>query len=476
MSLITRIGAAVDKAFGSVPATNVASWLYGATTGLTPHEPFAGAWQRNMDQVRAAGPNILAFTAIYACINVISSDIARLPLRVLQVNPRGGRFVAKNHYAMRVLRKPNPFQTSLQFLQQYYVSKLTHGNTYVYLVRDGSNRITEMYVLDPRSVQPLITDDGGVYYQLGREPLMAIANPIVLRSSDIMHDRCLGLFHPLIGVSPLFAAAMSAMTGSRIMMNSETFFANMSRSSGVLTAPGKLDPAIAKRMQAEWDSNYSGKGLGKVAVLSNGLKYEPMTINAADAELVNQLRWVVEDCARAYRVPTFKLSTSEKSNYRNSEQMARDYFQNCLSYHIEGQEQVYAAAFGLDTETSIEFDMAPLFRMETDVRYSSHQIALNAGFKSINEVRNEEDLPPVPGGDEPRVQAQYIPLSKATGDGVHIPGQPTPAPAPAPAEDDDESDEPTEETPAEDGAGGKSIGLDLRQMVLEFTDRLASEV
>lgn len=463
MALLERIGSAVVRAFGSVPATNVASWLYGATTGTGPHEPFAGAWQRNLDQSRSAGPNILAFTAIYACINVISSDIARMPLRVMKVNPKGGRKVSTQHYAASVIRKPNDFQTSLQFLQQYYVSKLTHGNTYVYLQRDGSDRISSMYVMDPRSVQPLIADDGSIFYQVCREPLLDIQEPLVLRARDVIHDRCMGLFHPLVGVSPLFAAAMSAMTGSRILMNSDSFFANMSRSSGVLMAPGKMEPNIAKRMQTEWDSNYGGRGLGKVAVLTNGLKYEPMTITAADAELVNQLRWVVEDCARAYRVPTFKLSTSEKSNYRNSEQMARDYFQNCLSYHIEGQEQCFAAAFNLDIDTSIEFDLSPLFRMETDVRYAAHQTALNAGFKSINEVRDEEDLGPVEGGDEPRVQAQYLPLSKATGEGVHVPGQPAPAPTPAPAP-----------APADDPAGDADKGFDLEQIAFDFAERLTA--
>lgn len=453
----------LEKAgYGMVPGSGLSSWLYGAGTGL-PHEPFAGAWQRNLDSAKSAGPNILAFTAVYACINIISSDIARMPVRVLRQKPeRKGREEFRNHPAWRVMRRPNDFQTSLQFIQQYMTSKLITGNTYVFLARDNRGVINAMYVLDPREVTALITEDGSIYYRLNMNPLAGLPDGITVPASEIIHDRMSTMWHPLVGVSPLFSAGVSAMAGARMLGSTESFFANMSRASGVLTSPGKIEKALAQRMQDEWEKNYSKGGIGKTAVLSNGLKFEPMTINAVDSAIVDQLRWTVEDVARAYRVPGFKLGDLTKVSYRNSEQMARDYYQGCLSYHIESYEECMNRAFGLPDDIEIEFDLSGLFRMETDTRYAAHKTALTAGFKSINEVRYEEDLPPVEGGDEPRVQAQYIPLSLANGEGVNIPGA-TPAPAPPAPE------------PTPDATSGKGLSEDdMEDIVGMFMERIKS--
>lgn len=410
-----------EKGYGT-PASGSGNWLGNTTHGNGPHEPFAGAWQRNLDGVRGAGPNILAFSGVYSCINIISSDICRLPQQILQAGAKGNREKHVNHPAWKLLQQPNPFQTGFQFLQHYMVSKLTHGNTYVILFRDARGVVNEMYVLDPHSVMPLVAEDGSVFYRLGQDKLNTVFQPMTVDANTIAHDRCMPLFHPLIGTSPLYAGGMSAMTGARVLMNSEAFFANMSRSSGVLTSPGKIEKEVGKRLQAEWEQNYGKGGIGRTAVLSNGLKYEAMTINAADAELVNQLRWTIEDVARCYRVPSYKVSDQSRTTFKNSEQMSRDYYQGCLAYHIESYKSVMNKALGLAPGITVELDTDQLFAMETDMRYSAYGTALAAGFMSINEVRQKEDLPPVKGGEEPRVQAQYLPLSLATGVGVNIPG------------------------------------------------------
>lgn len=484
MSLTGRLKAfavsAVQRAGGlmSVPGSGVAQWLYGGSTGL-PHEPFAGAWQRNLDSVGAAGPNILAHSGVYSCVSVISSDIARMPVRILKERKAGGYEEFDKHPYSRLFEVPNGFQNSLQFIQQYLTSKLIHGNTYVLLMRDLRGVVSEMYVLDPTRVTPLIATDGSIFYQLAMNELAGLSGPATVPSRNIVHDRMATFWHPLVGVSPLFAAGVSAMTGARILMNSEKFFANMSRAGGLITGPGKIDPAVAKRLQNEWEENYGPRGLGRTAVLSNGLDFKPLTINAVDAELVNQLRWTIEDVARVYRVPLYKLADQTKMNYRNGEQMARDYFQGCLSYHIEAFEQCMERSLELGSGIEVEFDLRPMFRMETDTRYDTYQKALNAGFMSINEVRAEEDLPPVKGGEEPRVQVQYVPLSLATGIGVSNPAAPAPAdttPAPAPADTPD-TPAPVSTTPEEAAASDKvQPGLfdddDLQTLTRAFIRRV----
>jgi hypothetical protein len=132
--------------------------------------------------------------------------------------------------------------------------------------------------------------------------------------------------------------------------------------------------------------------------------------------------------ARVFRVPTFMLGDVSKVTYRNSEQLARAYLTGCLAWHIESIEKRFERAFQFPITYEIKFDLTQLLRTEIDVRYTAYQASLNAGWQSINEVRAQEGLEPVPGGEEPRVQMQYVPLSAANA--------PPPAadPAPGPAD------------------------------------------
>ncbi len=444
VQLVKRTRPSIFKSLLIPTVQSFFSSLWGGV-GLGPRETFPGEWQTSSRAATGGSmrKSPLAHSAVYTCINVIASDVAKLTLRVMRPRENdkyGGREVHTHHPLMKVLSKPNHYQTSLQFFQHYLASKLWTGNAYVLLFRDGRGVPESMHVMDPTTVTPAITEDGSLWYMVKADRLNKLPEDTYIPARDIIHDRAVTLFHPLIGVSPLYAAAVSASIGNNISANSEAFFQNMSRASGTLTAPAEIPPATAERLKKEWENNYAGLGFGKVAVLGAGIEWKPLNMTAVDAQLIEQLRFTVEDIGRVYRVPSFMLGET-KLTYRNSEQLTRMYFQGCLSYHIEALEQCFNAKFEMSGGSKVEFDLSPLFRMETDLRYDTHQKALTVGIKSINEVRAEEDLPPVDGGDEPRLQMQYVPLSMANVAQQNAPAPNSPAqPASSEKPEDDEND------------------------------------
>ena len=131
---------------------------------------------------------------------------------------------------------------------------------------------------------------------------------------------------------------------------------------------------------------------------------------------------------------------------RNSEQLARAYLTGCLSYHIEALEERFERAFEFPADYEIKFDLSALLRTEIDVRYTAYTQSLNAGWQTINEVRANEGLEPVDGGDEPHLQMQYVPLSKINDPPAPAPnpllpaGTPKPGEEPPPAPDDSDPD------------------------------------
>src|SRR5260221_1967031 len=373
-------------------------------------EAWGGAFQQNIavDAPRA----ILAFSAVFACVTLIASDIAKLGVK-LMVEDAGGIHteIEGNSPFAAVLTQPNRFQTWFKFIEQWIVSKLLYGNAYILKERDQRGIVVALYVLDSQRVTPLVADDGGIYFQLSKDYLAGLDEPITIPAKEIIHDMMVSLWHPLVGVSPIYACGMSATMGNRIQANSTRFFQNMSRPSGMLTAPGTINDETANRLKAQFEENFSGPNIGRIAVAGDSLKYESFgAVSALDAQLIEQLKWTVEDVARCFHVPTWKIG--DKEPVRTSvESLNQTYYSDCLQALIESAEALLDRGLGLPQNYHVEFDLEGLMRMDTAARYTAKGLAVKGGWLAPNEARAGEDLQPVKGGESPYLQQQNFSLA-----------------------------------------------------------------
>jgi phage portal protein BeeE len=108
-------------------------------------ESFAGAWQSG---VTVNYDSVLSHSAVYACATLIASDIAKLRVKLVEKTPSGIWEEVENPAYSPVLRKPNEFQTRIQFWECWMLSKLLRGNTYVLKQRNGNGNVIALYVLD----------------------------------------------------------------------------------------------------------------------------------------------------------------------------------------------------------------------------------------------------------------------------------------------------------------------------------------
>lgn len=399
-------------------------------------EPFAGAWQKGLET--DSPRTLLSFSAIYACVSIISSDIGKLRIKLQQLTEQGVWKETTSPAFSPVLRKPNGYQTRIRFTEYWTISKLLSGNAYAFKERDDRRVVRALHLLDPSRVTPLVAEDGGVYYQLNADRLAGIAQQIVVPASEVIHDRMNCLWHPLVGVSPLYACATTGTVGNRIQTNSSKFFENMSRPSGMLTAPGSISNETADRLKRYWEENFSGENIGRLAVAGDGLKYESMTIPAQEAQLVEQLKWSVEDVARVFKVPLYKLG-GQAPTYNNVEALNQAYYTDCLQSLIESMEACLDEGLSLPDRYGVEFDLSGLLRMDTAARYEAHGKAIGAGWMAPNEARAAENLPPVEGGNSPMLQQQNWSLEQLARRDI-VADKPDVAPPPA-AVPDDSADE-----------------------------------
>ncbi len=403
-SLLPTIFRQKDAALSGAGYAGTGGWF-----GII-RESFSGAFQRVVEV--DAPKNILAFSAVFASVTMIANDIAKLWIKLVEEDVNTGicTEIRKGSNAfLPILIRPNNYQTLVKFITQWIVSKLLYGNAYVLKERDKRGVVVAMYILDPQKVTPLITEDGGIYFRLAADYLAQIDYEITVPGSEVIHDPMCVLWHPLIGVSPIFACATSATMGNKIQGNSTKFFLNMSRPSGSLTAPGTITPETAARIKKDWEDNFSGLNLGRLAVLGDGLKYEAMTIPAQDSQLIEQLKWTVEDVARCFHIPFFKLGGAIPAGV-SIEQLNLMYYNDCLQSLIESFESALNEGLSLPKNYYTEFDLRGLLRMDTSARYESLNKAIAGGWMAPNEARASENMLPVKGGDSPMIQQQNYSL------------------------------------------------------------------
>ena len=374
-------------------------------------EPFAGAWQRNLEQTTET---ILTYHAVYACVTLISCDIAKLRLRLVERDPDGIWTETESAAFSPVLRKPNHFQNRIKFYEQWIVSKLLHGNTYVLKERDGRKIVTALYVLDPLRTKAMVTPSGDVYYQLSQDNLSGVPDQVIVPASEIIHDVMVPLYHPLCGVSPLTACGLAAVQGLNIQKNSAKFFQNGAQPSGILTAPGNISDDDAKRFKEDWEKNYTGDNSGRVAVLGGGLDYKAMSVNAVDADLINQLKLTAEIACSALHVPAYMVGVGPPPSYNNIEALNQQYYSQCLQTLIESIELLLDEGLGLtekiDGKTyGTEFDLDDLLRMDTATQIKTMGEAVK-GILSTDEARKKLGYGRTPGGSAVLTQQQNYSL------------------------------------------------------------------
>lgn len=414
-----------QKALNAVDNRGWLSWLI--------REPYQGAWQRNEE---LSEDQSLAFHAVFACHTLICSDIAKLRLRLVALKDNVWQETTNPAYSP-VLRKPNNFQNIVQFVANWVNSKLARGNAYILKRRDGRGVVTALYVLNPDRVTPLVSDDGQVFYQLNVDNLADLKEGIIVPAREIIHDRFNCLFHPLVGISPLYSSALAATHGINIQRAGTRLAANGVRPSGIILYPNRIPPEEATRIKDTWETKYAGaEGASKIAVLGDGAKFEALTMSSEEAQLIEQLKYTAEVVCSTYHVPPYKIGLRDPT-FNNVQALNVEYFSECLQIHLREMEACLDEGLGMDGVTiGVEFDKDDLLWMDSLAQMEVLEKGRN--YLTPNEGRQRLSLPKTAGGDVVLRQQQDFSLEAlAKRDAKEDPfGKEAPTP-PAPANDDE---------------------------------------
>jgi len=400
----------------------------------------AGAWQADDTPINT--DKVLANWAVYSCLTLIAQDLGKMRLKLVELGADGIWREVRSAAFSPVLKKPNRYQTRQKFIEAWALSKLgPAGNTYVLKERDRRGIVVAMHVLDPWATTPLIAPDGSVFYRIGQDFLATVTDEMIaVPASEIIHDRASCLFHPLVGVSPIFASGLAAQQGNSIQSNSDQFFKQKSMPGGIITAPSEISEVMAERIKREWNSRYSGDNAGKTAVLGDGMKYEPFGATARDSQLTEQLQITAKMVCSTYHVPPFKIGLESLPAGQKASDMNIIYYSDCVQTLIEAIEALLDDGLGLELSGKAygtEFEVDDLLRMDTGSMVESLNSAVAGGWMAPNEARFVRNLEAAKGGESPMMQQQNWRLEQLAEREAPV-DRPAVAAPPAPPDDDAE--------------------------------------
>ena len=368
-------------------------------------------YQLGRDAPGAVAPE-LTFPAVFRAIDMISNDIARMPMRHWRWED-GRRSEVEDSWECGRLDKPNEYQTGFDLMKGLVSAQLLRGNGYLYALRNRRWQVDTLHGLFPDYVSVYRTGPD-YFYQVSANELAEIDTARMVPARAMFHHRMAHFNDPLIGVTPMIAAAVSSQAGLAILRQSMRFFQRMARPSGLLQTAKALDRGKAEQIKERFQRIFAGEeGAGDVAVLEEGLQWQALTMTAVDSDLINQLRYTVEDVARVYGVPLFMLGDLTKATYSSAEQLAQLYLNQCLSAHMKALEWRFSQFFGMNVRREfLAFDTDELLRAELRTRIEALSRGVQGGILTPNEARRVDGRDPVEGGDQIFMQQQMVPVAQ----------------------------------------------------------------
>ena len=393
----------------------------GPRAEATPPGPDADFWYRDLAGYVGAGGNMvtadsaLRSSAVFACVKVISEDVASLPMILYRRLAAGrGRDRADDLPLSRTLRlEPNRLQSSMEWREMCEGHLLLRGNAINVIVPDARGFVGELIPLNPDRVDITVLPNRVRVYTYRPADGSREVNYL---DSEIFHVPGMS-FDGVKGLSPITYARETIAASLAAQRSQTALYDQGLKAPGVLQHAGKLSDDAYKRVRETFaEANLGVANFHKPILLEEGMTWQTLGMTSEDAQFIETYKHTLEDIARYFRMKPHKIGILDHATFSNIEQENISYVIDTLRPWLVRWEMRASIDLIYDDRLFVEFLVDALLRGDIQSRYTAFQIARQNGTLSANEWRERENQNPIDGGD-----VQWRPLNMANAD------DPTPA-------------------------------------------------
>jgi len=353
----------------------------------------------------------LNIATVYACIDVKSKAIAKLPIQVFKTTASGRERDKAHKVAYLLETRPNPFMTPFVFKQTISVHQNLWGTAYVYIESDRRG-IQNLWLLSPENTQPYQDLVTGLFTYI----TTLRGQTMRLQESEIIRLPYLSL-DGISGKSPIQVAreTLGVMQATGKFIGG--FYKNGTSTKGIITTPAALGSTAKDALRNEWQkANGGADNAGGVAVVDAGMTYQSIAMPLADAEFIATQKFNVGEIAKIFDVPPHKIGELSNATFSNIEQQNMDFIGDSIQPSLVGWEEEFNHKLFLQTPNDMgryaKFDLDSVLRGDSAARATYYQTMTGIGAYNINEVREKEDMDGIGAeGDKYRVDLNHVSAS-----------------------------------------------------------------
>ena len=356
--------------------------------------------------------------AVSACVQTIAGAIASMPANIFLRSKDGDLTRQYDHPMWWMLNEEFSGRwTAAAGWWFMAASKMLHGDAFAEILRDAAGRVIGLVPIHPLRVH-VLTDPDGLRLIYRVLPDMTIMNPSdtarairIINADDMLHVAGFG-FNGLRGLSML---QFSLRTAGNLAVNSQTFaaqvFKNSARPEYALKTDGTLTDEQFNRLTEMMDGMRGPDNAGKQMILEGGLDLAPLTMPMGDLQLLETMKFSVQQVCQAFNVPPFMIGFTEKTSSWGSgvAEMGAGFVRYTLRDHLTSFHNEMNRKLFPRSSYQIEFDTMELERGDTTAMFTAIRIGLGrAGepaFISREEARQMARLPRQMQGADPTIPA-----------------------------------------------------------------------
>lgn len=382
-----------------------------------------GLWEESATAM--SRDNAMKISTVNRCVEVLSTSMAVLPTYMTNENTH--ERIHRHRLGDIFWNRPNEAMTQYDFDRLQMSNEVLRGNAYAWIVRDpATGRSRERIPLSPDLVTVMQERDGTIWYSYA-DP---VSGDLYRIDADDMEHLKGHSADGITGVGVLKRAAMTLETSMAAEKFERGMYLNGGRPSGVLTtesdlsnksvpikdAQGNVTGYIPGKdhIRNEWEKLHRGPDNAmRLAVLDNGLKYQPISMSGSDLQFVENKDVRVADLCRFFGVP-LHLVYAGKQSYASNEQNGIEYVNYTLLGYVRQWEQEMSFKHLFPGERAkgerIKRELKTFLQGDTAAQANWLRTMRELGAYNADEVRALDDRPRIPGGDAYTVGPNYTPI------------------------------------------------------------------
>lgn len=343
----------------------------------------------------------LGVPSIFAAVNFLSGTLAGLPLNVYRKSGNK-RTKVTNGVANILHGAVNDGMSSFEWRKYIFDQVFTGGRAVTYIERAANGQVSNLYPLDPTHVRVEFANGRKIYraYNKTYEASEVIDIPFMLKANG------LDLRGPIAQNKDVIGMAIAATK----------YGAKAFQSGGI--PPAVLQGPFQSGAAAVRASDDVANTMAKLArdgrpvmALPLGHELKSVGLSPENMQLLELQRFCVEQIARIYSLPPVFLQDLSRGTFSNTEQQDLHFVKHTVKRWVEQTEaEMNLKLFGRNARQYVEFNVDGLLRGDFKTRMDAHSASIQNGIRTPNEVREIENMEPMPAGDDLMIQGATVPI------------------------------------------------------------------